>query len=673
MTEQEEFEFRHRFEQEQTAPQKPRSLVEQIPGAMPLGRPTQQEEPGLGDKLAGYVEAPLSVATGALAGIVGAAKGAVKGITGGKYGTPEGVREAAEEARQFSEAGTYVPRSQTGRDILRTAGRLFEESKLAGLPIAGAELPAIAQATAQQGRLLKAVPSMITNSPEADLLRRAGSTLAPKNATLNPVALETLQAAQKEGYGVTPSSVNPTFANTTLESIAGKLSTAQEMSNRNQAVTESLARRAVGLPESAPLTSETMQAVRKQAWDAGYAPLAQVGEVVTDPKFQSALDSIVAKYQGAARSFPGVTKNEVMDLINGVPGMHGGPRTGGLRVGKFDSGDALQAVQVLRDEASTAFRNGESGVGIAKRQAAKAIEDQIERSLARRGGAAKDLLQNFREARTQMAKSHSLEDAIREGSGTLDAKVLARQLQNGEPLSGDLLTIANFANTFENVNKRPGQVGGPGVHNLRAWGAAAFGGAGAVAGGPLGATIGAAAPFVVPRAVRNMLLSPANQRRLLRKVTPSAEAAPSRPALALEEGPYVSGGLPPREFPMNTLLHLADEAQPQPAAMPLENLIDFPLRQEVLQRPEIASAIDAFRSEAAQLQKVAENAISPAVRQKAAQQLAALQEEFAEGMKMLGVENAADAHGLNRPLYESGRTQLPIRQTFVPMSSLLRR
>jgi len=92
--------------------------------------------------------------------------------------------------------------------------------------------------------------------------------------------------------------------------------------------------------------------------------------------------------------------------------------------------------------------------------------------------------------------------------------------------------------------------------------------------------------------------------------------------------------------------------------------VDFPLRQEVLQQPEIVAAVNDFRAEAQRLGAIAQNAISPAVRAKAARDLAALQAEFAVGMKQLGINDAAGAHGLNRPLYETGNgTSLPITKT----------
>lgn len=661
------------------------SMVDQIPGGGTTNYGVPKEQPAAQTDFLGKVrnafdtvaEPAAAIASGLFGGVVGSVAGAGKEFLDGDFGRGTGARTAAE----IQNAITYRPRNPQAQSALESIASAFDSSKLAGLPIMGNELPTIGRAANQQRPLLATVPAAVANSPDVAALQAAGRAILPKdrNAKLNPEAYSTLERAQAEGYVVPPSSVNPTFANTTLESISGKIGTAQQASNLNQGVTEALARRSVGLPSDAPLTSEAMQQVRANAWKQGYEPIAQVGTIPTDTQFAKALDQVVAKHRGAARSFPGVTGDEVTNLIEGKPGMHGGERTGGMRVGQFDANDGLQMVQVLRDEASAAFRNGENNVGIAKRQTAKAIEDQIERALERQGAPAAGILQNFREARALMAKSHSLEDAIREGTGTLDARALARQLQNGEPLSGELETIARFANTFEKANQRPGQVAGPGVHNLRAAFAAAGGGGGAMLGGPVGAVAGAAAPFVIPRMIRNRLLSPGSQQKLLRKVAPVPSASEAPRPLALEEGPYVSGGFSPPELKLRNLLTLADDAPQKQTLADLGNTIDFPLRQEVMQQPAISTAIDDFRREAARLQQIAEKAISPKVRANAAQQLADLQDEFAAGMRQLGIENAADAHGLNRKLYESGRTQLPVQKTFdprqgrIPMSQLIGR
>ena len=78
---------------------------------------------------------------------------------------------------------------------------------------------------------------------------------------------------------------------------------------------------------------------------------------------------------------------------------------------------------------------------------------------------------------------------------------------------------------------------------------------------------------------------------------------------------------------------------------------DFPLRQEVLEQPEIKAAIDNFRQQAAELEQVANNAISETVSNKAKEQLTALQEEFGRGIEKMGILQPSDAYG--RGLYEA--------------------
>ncbi len=146
-----------------------------------------------------------------------------------------------------------------------------------------------------------------------------------------------------------------------------------------------------------------------------------------------------------------------------------------------------------------------------------------------------------------------------------------------------------------------------------------------------------------------------------------------------EEAPFIPGSrgsslsfgerqatppLPRIQYNERGLLSFAEEPKAQTKAAEMPS-INFELRQEFLQRPEIVSSINAFREEAAKLQQVVDNAISPAVRDSAKSSLTALQNEFLAGMKMMGVEKPQDAIGLVK-MYESGRTRLPIVKTFDP-------
>jgi len=257
---------------------------------------------------------------------------------------------------------------------------------------------------------------------------------------LNPVLSKTLADAQQVGYVVPPSMAGAGLGSRVLEGISGKYKTNQLAGIKNQAVTDNLARKALGVADNVPLTSETTQAVRNAAFKSGYEPVTQITTpMLTGQKYVNALDSIANKYRGPARSFPAAEKEAVTSLVDKY------------KVKMFNADDAIKTIQNLRDDAADAFRTGDKALGKAQREIAKAIEDQVERQLNGMGKSGSALLKNFRDARKQMAIAHTVEDAIREGGGVVDAKVFGRAIQKGKPLSGELAIAGKFANNFGDV------------------------------------------------------------------------------------------------------------------------------------------------------------------------------------------------------------------------------
>jgi hypothetical protein len=90
--------------------------------------------------------------------------------------------------------------------------------------------------------------------------------------------------------------------------------------------------------------------------------------------------------------------------------------------------------------------------------------------------------------------------------------------------------------------------------------------------------------------------------------------------------------------------------------------MEFPLRQEVLQQPEIRGAIEAFTKEAERLRGLTQSA-GGFWKERYAAELTKLEDEFAAGMKQLGIRSREEALGLVK-LYESGGTpRLQIERT----------
>jgi len=306
--------------------------------------------------------------------------------------------------------------------------------------------------------------------------------------------------ARNAGFVVSPSEVNPSTMNRALEGVAGKLSTRQLASSKNQEQTNQLVRQDLGVPENVPLTTDLMAQLRRDAYQAGYAPVEAAGPIRPGAAFKRDLDSISQQFKGAARSFPAAVKDEVSNMIDS------------LKVRQFDAADGVKMAQILRDESAKSYAGGDKAMGKAQRAAATAIEDQIERGLSGLGQPGAELLDNFRAARQQMAKTHTVEAAMNPATGNIEAQKLAAELRKGKPLSGGIKTVANAAAAFPNNFQSMEKVGAiPGISPLDVFGGATLGALGAAGAGPSGALL-AAAPAVRPVA-RSMILSPAYQQR----------------------------------------------------------------------------------------------------------------------------------------------------------------
>lgn len=116
----------------------------QVAGTTPGPPPTS-----LGEKIQGVGESVLSVASSVPAGIVASAAGMAKGIkdqlvTGG-HALDGGKDEAADLADNIAKSMTFVPRTQTGQQIVEKIGEVAEPLQALG-PM-GAEIGIIGEAT----------------------------------------------------------------------------------------------------------------------------------------------------------------------------------------------------------------------------------------------------------------------------------------------------------------------------------------------------------------------------------------------------------------------------------------------------------------------------------------------------------------------------------------------
>jgi hypothetical protein len=458
------------------------------------------------------------------------------GLMADRYGSYEAIKRTVAED-PVGAAGDL--------STLLSAGRVPVGAAATGARLAGAANAAQRLTSASEALRTAATvtnPLSVVSEPARMGLEayRAGSpsalTLAQQR---NAPRDQTLREARALGYVVPPGTVDPVSGRFVLaEQIAGKTRLEQDMVVRNQEVTNQAARNALNLPETAPLTADAMQQIRREEFNRGYRPVQQFGTLQLDNDYFNDLARIEQNFSGPSGSFPAAVPPTVQNIVyQNIP-----PNF------QFTTADALQNIQRLRDEAAASFRRGDNGEGLAQRGIANALENQIERGIAASGAPnAADLLNQFRESRRRMSIAHTVEDAIREGSGNVSAPYLARQLQAGEPLTGDLLVAARFANTFPRVAGMAQQVGTPSSGAVMGLSGTLGAATGALTGGLVGAPtlgaavgslVGTALPPVVSSATRAYLRSGMGQRAAVPQYDPFAERLVDQiqNALLLQQG-----------------------------------------------------------------------------------------------------------------------------------------
>lgn len=332
-----------------------------------------------------------------------------------------------------------------------------------------------------------------------------------RGTKMSPQMLTAIEEARKAGYTVPPTQAGGGVMNRLLEGVAGKISTLQEASVRNQAVTDKFAKKALGLPEDAILSNDLIKSIRDDAGKA-YENLKLSGTVKTSPKFIQALDNI-KPYQDAiqaAKDFPDELANPIIKVIDS------------LKRPNFDVNSAVSKINLLRNDADIAFRKGDTALAKTNKDASQVLENTIENHLA--NTKQTDLLDKFRKARQTIAKTYEVEKSMNATTGTVNAQKLAARLQAGKPLSGELKEIAQFSQAFPKASQTPERIGGTiGISPLDASVAGLTFGGSLLGGEDKGSSaLNAALALGIRPAARKAVLSDFMQNRLVKQQSNNA-------------------------------------------------------------------------------------------------------------------------------------------------------
>lgn len=405
MTEAEEFEFRHRLEQEQPAPkrQSPKMMKIGAEGFEDAFREEFKSRPGWERGLAAAASFPSDLYQG------------TKQIFGKED-------KSVLKANEVMSKEEPVSAALGGAASMVPLSAIPGANTIAGATALGGLTGILSPVREGESRGMNmSVDAMISGGTQAALkgagiplskLLQRGESQALAKAGEQSVRDATLSEGRAAGYVVPRSATGQGGVGTTVtESVGGRGALNREASVKNQQVTNRIAKEEAGLGPKENLTEKTLAAARERMAE----PYREVAAV--SPRAKEALTKL------------GEARKDLKDARKKYFGPSGGP------------------------EERRAFEAAESKVN--------ALEKLIDKEAGTVGKP--DLLKRLREARASIAKNHDVETALNVGNGNVDAHAIGKMLdKRGEKgVTGGLQTIGKFAEAFPDFTREPpsGQVG----------------------------------------------------------------------------------------------------------------------------------------------------------------------------------------------------------------------
>jgi len=506
-------------------------------------------------------EALTGGAAGALSG-AGAARQAAQSLTGTAGGVAKQL--AARPVGQAVSGASGAVASQTAAEL--GAGQTTQQ--IAGLIGSAAPYGAT--------RLATGSASKINASDNAKRAIGAGFALPPAEASeghIGEVNLPNMAAGE-----------------------AGKIKLGQLAAAKNQPLVNLYAQKELGVDPGTPLMPEQFKAVRSREGQVYNEVTQAVPEVdlARDPTFVAEAKKVGSPSAETERLFPSTTeppgvkalreelvahaRGDTKAVMNYIADLRFRAtknfQTPGNAMAHREGAAQREAAGVLEDAMERSVQNAPNyyqeklDQAIAKRAEATAdlnyahpstvtaVGGEIEgvrnrvaqanaevnrwtaalKNAENKNAENQTLVDRFRDARRNMAKSYDVEAVTNPSTGDVSATGLGRLLKQGKPLTGNLKLIADSANSFQRAFQNPAAFGG--VEPLSVFDAAAAGGM-ALSGHPLAAASVIARPWL-----RGRVLSPGYQQRM---IAPPGEPSPLPMLLSpgFSPNPYDALGIKP--------------------------------------------------------------------------------------------------------------------------------
>lgn len=348
--------------------------------------------------------------------------GALKGVNSAINDLLPGDSSGLQQQINTDPILNYHPSNPTGQSILGGIGSIASPIT----HILSSAKNAIANTAGQ--RTADVTGDLATLLGAKGVLGRVGEATAPVKAAVAPAEVT---AATNAGFKLTPDQVGGSPVGSILQGLSGSAKLERSLSKQNAPIVNQLAADEIGVPKLTPANLKQAKA----APNSVYGQVEKLGDVPLGKEFQADLNGATVK---------GTLKNSAVEEL----------KSNYATRPSIDAADAVADIRQLRADAGknikAPYAPSQNALGFAQRDIADALESQLERhvqTLSQAGTVPADLISQFRNARMQLAKIHSVQDAMK--GGNISAPALAKQANRKVPLSGNLKTIADAANNFD--------------------------------------------------------------------------------------------------------------------------------------------------------------------------------------------------------------------------------
>jgi len=392
----------------------------------------------IGDVLpnVGVSEAALSGLTGAVATPIAGLTGlAATMLPGGRPGLGKDAVEAVQSAL------TYEPRSRTGKAIIGGVSAPFEWLANKGSQAGGAYQEAITPIFGEAaGEVFGTGLETAVNMAPA-LISPLAKAVGPFKGVNPRVAV-----ANEKGFALTPHEMGAGPLARGMAGLAGEPMLGKSVSAKNAPNVDKI------IADDVKMVAESItdiDAINDAVSTAGkaYEPARKLGVFKASTQYSNDLDAIVASKLKSAQTF---SKSPTPPEVKYIDS---------LKVPVIDSDAMVSKINEIRREASSFFAKGETDMGRAASEAAKAMEKELIRH-AQSFGPSKTVTDMI-QARQTIAKLYDTKEAI--AGEHLNPQTFFRKNKGGDKLSGGSKDVAELAQYFPRSFQNPRPIAATGA------------------------------------------------------------------------------------------------------------------------------------------------------------------------------------------------------------------